>query len=213
MIQDDPRSSSYSRGLCIVETVVTKLLTPGETCDAGCTSNVGWKACQGSCNTQVDPASGESCFYYLRCSNDCQSCVEPSPQGVDVDLTITSVGWGKNCKPNEFVAGGSCGVEYVKANLGSEAVLGRNDCHTYYTLVCIWLLHPLHLHRQEFWLDPWLTMGWRRGKRHALLAVPQVSHLTSQQASTTYVFVLMTTRIILEVNPDLLWRLMKLIIV
>ena len=108
------------------------IVDTGETCDTGCTSNNGWQACQGSCNT-VDPASGASCFYYLGCNTDCQSCIEPSPQGVNVDLTITSVAWGKDCKPNKFVAGGSCGVEYVKENLGSEAVLGRIDCRTYYT--------------------------------------------------------------------------------
>ena len=107
------------------------IVDTGETCDTGCT-NTSWQACQGSCNTQ-DPASGAPCFYYLGCNNDCQSCIEPSPQGVNVDLTITSVAWGKDCKPNQFVAGGSCGVEYVKENLGNEAVLGRTDCHTYYT--------------------------------------------------------------------------------
>lgn len=108
------------------------IVDTGETCDTGCTSNTGWQACQGSCNA-VDPASGATCFYYLGCNNDCQSCIEPSPQGVNVDLTITSVAWGKDCKPNKFVAGGSCGVEYVKENLGTDAVLGRIDCHTYYT--------------------------------------------------------------------------------
>ena len=132
-----PTTTTTTSTLATTSTTVpatcgNEVVDTGKTCDTGCTSNVGWEACQGSCNTQ-DPASGASCFYYLGCNSDCQSCIEPSPQGVNVDLTITSVAWRKSCKPNDFVAGGSCGVEYVKENLGNDAVLGRIDCHTYYT--------------------------------------------------------------------------------